>query len=88
MPELPDITIYLEALERRVLDKSLLQVRINSPFLLRTFEPPLSVTYRQLLCATRFVSAGLMFSQVETPFVSSSGTGFEKESRIHGPELM
>ncbi len=41
MPELPDITIYLEALERRILGQLLVRVRVNSPFLLRTFEPPL-----------------------------------------------
>lgn len=42
MPELPDITIYLEALERRIVGHALLSVRVNSPFLLRTFEPSLS----------------------------------------------
>jgi formamidopyrimidine-DNA glycosylase len=42
MPELPDITVYLEALERRILGQVLLRVRVNSPFLLRTFEPSLS----------------------------------------------
>jgi formamidopyrimidine-DNA glycosylase len=42
MPELPDITVYLEALERRIVGHVLLAVRVNSPFLLRTFEPPLS----------------------------------------------
>ena len=41
MPELPDITIYLEALERRVLRQPLNQVRIASPFLLRTVIPPI-----------------------------------------------
>jgi len=41
VPELPDITIYLEALERRVLGQSLNQVRISSPFLLRTAIPPI-----------------------------------------------
>ncbi len=41
MPELPDITVYLEALERRILGQTLLGVRVQSPFLLRTFEPPL-----------------------------------------------
>ena len=42
MPELPDITVYLEALQRRIVGQQLLGVRINSPFVLRTFEPPLS----------------------------------------------
>ncbi|HEV8070761.1 MAG TPA: DNA-formamidopyrimidine glycosylase family protein [Planctomycetaceae bacterium] len=43
MPELPDIVVYLEALERRIVGQLLLNVRVNSPFLVRTFEPPLSV---------------------------------------------
>src|SRR4051794_8478209 len=42
MPELPDITIYLEALERRILDRRLERVLLNSPFLLRTAVPPIS----------------------------------------------
>src|SRR5580692_4042929 len=42
MPELPDITVYIEALERRVDGQVLRAIRVNSPFLLRTFEPLLS----------------------------------------------
>ena len=41
MPELPDITIYIEALQRRVVGDRLDRVRVHSPFLLRTFDPPL-----------------------------------------------
>src|SRR5580698_5686995 len=41
MPELPDITIYVEALERRVIGERLDRVRIQSPLLLRTFDPSL-----------------------------------------------
>ena len=41
MPELPDITVYLEALERRILGHRLEQVQVTSPFLLRTATPPL-----------------------------------------------
>ena len=44
MPELPDITVYIEALEKRILGQRLEQVRIASPFLLRTAAPPLSST--------------------------------------------
>ena len=43
MPELPDITVYIESLERRILGDSLETIRIRSPFLLRTFEPALNV---------------------------------------------
>jgi len=41
MPELPDITIYLEALEKRILGHTLHCVRIAGPFLLRTATPPI-----------------------------------------------
>jgi formamidopyrimidine-DNA glycosylase len=40
VPELPDIRVYLAALRPRVAGAALLRVRIRSPFLLRTFEPP------------------------------------------------
>jgi formamidopyrimidine-DNA glycosylase len=42
MPELPDIVIYIEALEQRILGQTLEAIRIVSPFLLRTATPPLS----------------------------------------------
>jgi formamidopyrimidine-DNA glycosylase len=41
MPELPDITAYLSALQPRIVDQPLTRVRIASPFLLRTVQPPL-----------------------------------------------
>jgi formamidopyrimidine-DNA glycosylase len=42
MPELPDIVVYIEALEQRVLDQTLERVQITSPFLLRTAAPPIT----------------------------------------------
>jgi len=42
MPELPDIAAYITALEPRLIGKRLEQVRLGSPFLLRTVEPPLT----------------------------------------------
>ena len=42
MPELPDITVYIEALEARILDASFERIRLASPFLLRTVDPPMS----------------------------------------------
>jgi formamidopyrimidine-DNA glycosylase len=40
VPELPDIVVYLEALERRVLGEVVRGVRIGSPAVLRTYDPP------------------------------------------------
>src|SRR5258707_1238074 len=42
MPELPDIVVYVEALERRVKNRPLEGIRLASPFLLRTVDPPLA----------------------------------------------
>jgi formamidopyrimidine-DNA glycosylase len=40
MPELPDIETYLHALRERLVGQSLEEIRLNSPFLLRSVEPP------------------------------------------------
>src|ERR1041385_6921820 len=42
MPEFPDIVVYIEALEKRILGVPLKHIRIASPFLLRTAVPSLS----------------------------------------------
>jgi formamidopyrimidine-DNA glycosylase len=42
MPELPDITIYLEQLDRRIVGEVLEKLVIAKPFVLRTFDPPVS----------------------------------------------
>ncbi len=42
MPELPDITVYLEALESRIVGETLERTRIPKPFLLRSVDPPIS----------------------------------------------
>jgi formamidopyrimidine-DNA glycosylase len=42
MPELPDIAAYISAMETRILGQPLQQVRLASPFLLRTAQPPVS----------------------------------------------
>ncbi|MBI5532630.1 MAG: formamidopyrimidine-DNA glycosylase [Deltaproteobacteria bacterium] len=42
MPELPDIVVYIEALQRRIQGQTLQRVRLASPFVLRTFDPPIT----------------------------------------------
>src|SRR5436309_16040201 len=41
MPELPDIAAYISALETRIVAQSIEHIRLASPFLLRTVQPPL-----------------------------------------------
>jgi formamidopyrimidine-DNA glycosylase len=54
MPELPDIVVYVESLERRIVGRTLEQVRLKSPFVLRTAVPPLTdVVGRRILAVRR-----------------------------------
>jgi formamidopyrimidine-DNA glycosylase len=51
MPELPDVLLYLHALNTRVVGKRVARVRLASPFLLRSIDPPLSAVEGRLLVA-------------------------------------
>lgn len=54
MPELPDITVYVEALEARVVGRRISRVRIISPFLLRSADPPIdAVVGKRVLDVSR-----------------------------------
>jgi formamidopyrimidine-DNA glycosylase len=69
MPELPDVTIYLEHLDRLVRGEVLRVVRLASPFVVRSVQPPIqSVEGRQLLAVTR-LGKRLVFSFEENLFL-------------------
>jgi len=63
MPELPDITVYIEALQRRVFGQPIQKVRMRSPFLVRTYDPPIdaveSKTVRQIRRIGKRIAIGL-----------------------------
>src|SRR5208282_3337671 len=63
MPELPDIAAYITALEQRILGQPLLRVRLASPFLLRTADPPVSAaegkTVRELRRVGKRIAIGV-----------------------------
>ena len=53
MPELPDVTLYVEALEQRIVGQRLERVIIPSPFLLRTVVPPIQAAQGKRVTAVR-----------------------------------
>jgi len=61
MPELPDITVYLEALERRILGRVLEKIRLTNPFLLRTAVPPIDSLAGRRVTALRRLGKRLVF---------------------------
>lgn len=61
MPEYPDLTVYLECLKPRVLDRVLKGVRLGSPFVLRSVEPPLPATFGKRVQELRRIGKRLAF---------------------------
>jgi formamidopyrimidine-DNA glycosylase len=61
MPELPDITAYITALKTRVLGQQLERVRLGSPFLLRTVQPPLTSAERRTVQQLRRIGKRIAF---------------------------
>jgi formamidopyrimidine-DNA glycosylase len=62
MPELPDIVLYLEALGRRVSGARLEKVRLASPFLLRTFDPPVEACEGKKVVGLRRMGKRIVFA--------------------------
>src|SRR5258706_2095172 len=61
MPELPDVTVYVEALEARVKGQVLLGLRVASPFVVRTFDPPLSAAAGKKVLGVRRLGKRIVF---------------------------
>ena len=61
MPELPDIELYLHALRQRVVGQKLLGVRIGSPFVLRSVEPPIDATFGKEVTGVRRLGKRVVF---------------------------
>jgi formamidopyrimidine-DNA glycosylase len=53
MPELPDIVVYCESLESRIVGQVLANIRVANPFLVRTFDPPLTEAHGKHVTAIR-----------------------------------
>jgi formamidopyrimidine-DNA glycosylase len=69
VPELPDVLVYLEALERRVLGRRLDGVRVTSPFVLRTVDPPVSAVAGRRLTALRRMGKRLVLGLDDGLFI-------------------
>ncbi len=61
MPEYPDLELYLSSLTTRVMGQPLERVRLGSPFVLRSVEPPLSSTFGRKLIALRRLGKRIIF---------------------------
>ncbi|MFZ5442855.1 MAG: Fpg/Nei family DNA glycosylase [Myxococcota bacterium] len=62
MPEYPDLELYLSALQPRVVGQPLERVRLGSPFVLRSVEPPLAGCYGRKVVGLRRIGKRLVFA--------------------------
>ena len=65
MPELPDIEVYVAALARRTVGERLIGIRVGNPFLVRSFDPPLSAAADREVTAVRRLGKRIVFALEE-----------------------
>jgi len=65
MPELPDVTVYIEALSERILNQPIQKIRIGSPFVLRSFDPPISAAEGKKVLVLRRLGKRIVFDLEE-----------------------
>ena len=61
MPELPDVVVYLEALEQRILGQTLESIRLQNPFVLRSVDPPLASAVGRRVIGLRRIGKRLVW---------------------------
>src|SRR5438132_9577604 len=61
MPELPDLTVYLDFLQATVVGQTLERIRVASPFVLRTADPPLKAIENKRVLGLRRLGKRLIF---------------------------
>jgi formamidopyrimidine-DNA glycosylase len=61
MPELPDVTVYIEALSERVLNQPIQEIRIGNPFVLRSFDPPIGEAEHKRVLGLRRLGKRIVF---------------------------
>ena len=69
MPELPDVALYLEALGRTVVGQPLQRVRLASPFVLRSYDPPLDATFGRTVSGTRRIGKRIVLELGDGLFI-------------------
>jgi formamidopyrimidine-DNA glycosylase len=69
MPELPDVTVYVESLERLVAGRVLERVRIKSPFVLRSYDPPITEAAGKTVRSVRRIGKRIVLDLGEDLFL-------------------
>jgi formamidopyrimidine-DNA glycosylase len=69
MPELPEVVLYIDALERTIAGQTLERVRLKSPSLLRTWDPPLSAVHGKRVLGFRRIGKRIVWELEDDLFL-------------------
>jgi len=69
MPELPDVTVYCEAMAQRLAGRRLERVKLASPFVLRSYDPPLDATFGRTVTGIRRIGKRIVLDLGEALFI-------------------
>ena len=69
MPEFPDVTVYIEALAERILNQPIQKIRVGSPFVVRSFDPPISAAEGKRVLALRRLGKRIVFALEDELFL-------------------
>lgn len=69
MPELPDILLYTEALQRHVVDRVIEEVSVRSPFLVRTVSPPISSIRGNTVIGTQHIGKRVVLNLTDEVYL-------------------
>ena len=69
MPELPDVTVYCEALASCLVGQRLERVKLASPFVLRSYDPPLDATFGRPVAGIRRIGKRIVLDLGDGLFI-------------------
>ncbi len=84
MPELPDITIYLDALQSRIVGRAIQRIRVDSIFVVRTFDPAIDEAEGRIVAGVERLGKRVVLRLVET----ESDAGSDEEDLFLVVHLM
>jgi len=69
LPELPDVVVYLEALTREIVGRRLERVKLSSPFVLRSVDPPITSLHGQAVRGVRRIGKRIVLEFADDVFL-------------------
>ena len=87
MPELPDLTAYLEAIAERAVGERLERLRLVSPFVLRSVDPPVGALVGKTVRGLRRLGKRIVIELDDAHFVVATQAGMREPDAAIGRRM-